>query len=476
MKQTSEKKTRQKMPKQLRYSRFFLRKMIPCLLVGGIVAGVRTKLFWQKYDYFDIDGAAWIRRYDINFTPDNWGCVQAEDLMNESGIPDMLRSLSTIKDFSTDAPASEQDIAVMLIRPDTGEYYISEPLVTLTAHGLYNDRAEKKYLATPEESERIAEALRDHYDAHYLRYQFLKLLDCSALTDHCYTLHRWIDDSLGYGVPLHAYVGDGKCTDLTVGIGTGFRILAGEIKEVLPRGTEPAGDWRPVANLNYREENGTYISQMNSDYPDTDTESLDRFFISGHPTDGPSGELMREVAAYLDKWMPDRLREYNELKAVIEDKSSTKRYEYYRKAYDQAIENVKTDEQLAAEGYENDNPHTLDKISVPTPEKQLETLIHDIGMMPKEAAMNSESAFGRYGSSSNKHLRCYTDTKRVTLNGETYYLFAALSADAGKAVQPYALAYALQSAVAAILTALLTALAACLSARRKYRKSQKRTD
>ncbi|MBR5723312.1 MAG: hypothetical protein IKX57_06745 [Oscillospiraceae bacterium] len=463
MKQTSEKKTRQKMPKQLRYSRFFLRKMIPCLLVGGIVAGVRTNRFYQKFDDYDTDCDTWDLRYHINITPDDWGCVQAEDRMNGRGIPDMLRHLSTMKDFSTDAPASEQDIAVMLIRPDTGEYYISEPAVTLSAHMVYDNSIDKKYLATPEEAERFAEAYRDHYDAHYLRYRFLELLDCSALAEHCFTLHKWIENRIAYGVPLHAYVRDSEFTDMTVGFRTGYKVLTGEITEVLPGGTDPGGDWRLVENLRYAEENGS----------DSDTETLDGFTISGHPTDGPSGELMREVAAYLDKWLPDRLREYNEIKAVLDDKSGAKRYEYYREAYDKAIEDVRTDEQLAAEGYENDDPHTLDKINVPTPEKQLEILIHDIGLMPEKAAMNSKSAFGRYGSKDQPNLRCYTDTKRVTLNGDTYYLFAALSADIGKAMKPYALAYAVQSAIAAILAALLFALPDCLSARRKYKKSMK---
>ncbi len=257
MKKTSEKKTRQKMPKQLRYSRFFLRKMIPCLLAGGIIAGVRTNHFRQKSDDFDTDCDTWDIRYHINFTPDNWGRVEAEDRMNEHGIPDMLRHLSTMKDFSTDAPASEQDIAVMLLRPDTGEYYISEPAVTLSAHNSNGGRADKEYLATPEEAERIAETYRDHYDAHYLRYRFLDLLDCSAAADLCFPFHKWINNRIEYGVPLHAYVRDGEFTDMTVGFRSGDKILTEEITEMLPSGTEPADDWRLVENLGYTEENGS---------------------------------------------------------------------------------------------------------------------------------------------------------------------------------------------------------------------------
>lgn len=147
------KQNRQKKPKSLRFSRYFLRTLIPCLLVASVFAAYAFNSFSEStYGLPSFDEFYYIKNFYLNESDNS-----NQDWSNWS----KKYSLSLCRTDLTDAEFAEQygvdrmtlilsrmvsnemypdlqfrtECNAMLLDPDTGEFILAQPLLSITAKG-----------------------------------------------------------------------------------------------------------------------------------------------------------------------------------------------------------------------------------------------------------------------------------------------------------------------------------------------------
>ena len=144
------KQNRQKKPKALRFSRYFLRTLIPCLLVAGVFAAYAFNSFsestygtpsFDEFDYIknyylnesDNSNQDWTKKYSLSLCRTD---LTDAEFAEQYGVDRMTLILSRMVSnemypdlqFRTECNA-------MLLDPDTGEFFLAQPLLSITAKG-----------------------------------------------------------------------------------------------------------------------------------------------------------------------------------------------------------------------------------------------------------------------------------------------------------------------------------------------------
>lgn len=164
--------TRQKKPKSLRFSRFFLRSLIPCLLAAGVFAAYRLRSFGKEHErdtknllqnfteQYITDEAEWENL--VHFRED----LTDAEFEEQYGIGRLSFLLTMMTKSDIPISCSECEKTALLLDPETGEWHFPVPAVMLVGRGgpeYSQDGKRSIFLSEPEETEQIIRAYRDYY-------------------------------------------------------------------------------------------------------------------------------------------------------------------------------------------------------------------------------------------------------------------------------------------------------------------------
>ena len=459
MKQTNEKKIRQKMPKKLRYSRFFLRRLPLAAAAAAACDAVFFGFRWQAEKQNDCK-TRWDQICAEYFTEQElapgYSVSDADFALRSYGMDGMLARLTTCMDFETLEHDAFTEISVMMTDTETGEYTISAPVAFTTVQDA-EDGQEQLLYAGQAESEKIAEALMKADRKHYLCDYFGAKIyhDCilNAVED---TTGLLGDRTVLSTVPLNAYVSGDRFCSAEYGSMTGGRIRSTQRSDT----AQPEG-WQPVTNPYYVQKGGSYIRDPESFYAWTDSNAGQPYFsgflrFHGCPAGTRSGKAVRQVADLMSKKLPPFLKNYQDQKKLS---------------------------------------GTGDGESVYTPEEQAASIFRDIWSMPGSCCTElTDSPFSEAvnglrtysegdalfqkddcpGEYTENGVRYYADTRTVQLDGKTYSLFVCMTREPLKKCLLQTALFSIQPLLCAIVLALLWALVSYLRARRRYEMEEYR--
>ena len=461
MKKAKETTIRKKLPKKLRFSRFFLRRTLPFLLAAAVI-DVRALINLRKNTICGEtdNGQWWAERVDYYFTPQNGESEsEAETIVKKNGIPELVSRLTNSMVPSSGVPSPYSEMSVMLVRPEKFEYVISGPLVTLLT-GRYESGQENQimqhYLALPEEAEQIETEMIAYGKKHILGTYFVN----NASSDPIISVLESVSEKLNLGKvirfkgpafeshePLQAYLNDKDETFCGLKYAW-VNDHADTSRLVYSHDAAPDAGSRLLTNQFYNEQkNGQYRynrearDQFFSERPADGTEFINSFLPLGYPANCRAGNHMREIAAYMDDSMPSFKERAQTLKTIIEDESGTLRSNYDRGDYEEPAVNGRGDDVQ------------LSETELPSPEERLETIYSRIGHLPEET-------HDLFGVNYDPPVRAfctydYCRTNQVKLNGETCYLFLYTFSDNLMCALPHLVFMNLQILILAVLIALI---------------------
>ena len=226
---------RQKKPKSLRFSRFFLRSLIPCLLAAGFFSAYRLRSFGEEHEddtknllqsfteQYITDEAEWENL--VHFRED----LTDAEFEEQYGIGRLSFLLTMMTKSNISFSCSECEKTALLLDPETGEWYFPVPAVMLIGRGgpEYSQDGKKSiFLSEPEETEQIIRAYRDYYASkrpveqyeYYFEYVLEEILPFGGIGSKLGgKLSEWLGTHYEPEIPEteSAYVKGHQCRGLT---------------------------------------------------------------------------------------------------------------------------------------------------------------------------------------------------------------------------------------------------------------------
>lgn len=483
MKRKSEKQNRIKLPKKLRFSGFFRRRLLLFLLAAAVI-DVRAfiNIGHSQRIAQTSEQKWWDKRVDSYFTAEEGSTeTKADEIVRKFGIPHLVSRLTNSLGFASNVPTPYSECSVMLVQPERFEYYISGAQVALMTMEKQADQEEGKsrhYFAEQEEAEKIVSETVAYSREHLFSTHFREYCDIDPVMGGLFSVvaDRLIQDNhfplkgpAFEGMePLQAYVNekDETCCGIKYAWTNEY---TNRCCQVYTHDAEPEGGWELRSNLFYMEqENGQYVfdAEAHKRYVDGDqpvgAEYLRYLAIYGYPADCYAGSRMREIAAHMDGNMSGFRAREQELKEIISDQSGKKRYDYYHDAYASQLQSMK-------DGW-SDTP--LSEAEIPSPEEELAALYRRVGEQP-------ERMHNLYRSDDTPLLRVfgaseYYCTTPVVLNGEQCYLFLYEYEDNLMLELPHLVFMNMQMLILAVLASLLWGWISYLRKSRKYEMEEYR--
>ena len=305
---------RQKKPKSLRFSRFFLRSLIPCMLVAGIFSAYRLRSFGEEHER---DTQNLLQSFTEQYITDEteWEHLESfrDDLTDaefeeQYGIGRLSFLLTMMTKSNVSIINSECEKTALLLDPETGEWHFPVPAVMLIGRGgpEYSQEGKRSiFLSEPEETEQIIRAYRDYYISkrpveqyeYYFAYTLEEILPFGGIGNRLGgKIAKWIGEHYGAELPEteSAYVKGHQCRGLTWQIPGG---PSGSSDLSLP------APWKLlVPNKKMSEEDQELIEQsMNGEIdPAAAPECLfmsGYFSVYGLPSDALTSRASREIVA-----------------------------------------------------------------------------------------------------------------------------------------------------------------------------------
>ena len=490
MKQTKETKIRQKMPKRLRFSRLFLRRMLPFLLAAAVI-DIRALLNLRN-NIVAIDenkGSEWLTECIERYFEKEDGASESEadQLVKDHGFPYLVSHVATLRGLNG-VPSTDSEISAMLVRPKKFEYYISGALVEMLTKECLQDNAEitsRIYTAVPEEAEQIesdawAYGKKHVFGSYY--YEMTTGIDADPIIAVFQKIHRALNLSkyihfngpaFEMPKPLQAYVNqEGKTF-------CGLRYAwvnyyADRSRLVYSYDTAPDGDRKLISNPVYHEQkNGQYLLDRDAYYhynvleTAAMEESPAHIYFWGFPADCTTGKYMRELGGQMEDFFPDLKEIEQTLKEIIADESGTMRDRYYRGDYEEQINS------LRIWGYLREPSET----ETPTPEEMLERLYGKIGELPltiyiSQQILEAKNAYRQQMRSF--AVDPYYFSQKVEVNGETCYLFVCGYDNNLKRALPHLVFMNLQILILALLVSLIWGSIVYLRKKHQYEMDEYR--
>ena len=487
MKQTKETKIRQKMPKRLRFSRLFLRRMLPFLLAAAVI-DIRALLNLRN-NIVAIDETNtsewWTERIERYFEKEDGASEsEADHLVKDYGFPYLVSRLANYAEPYTGVPSTTSEISVMLVRPEKFEYYISGAQVTLITHSREQDAAELKpqtYDAVQEEAEQIESDALIYGKKHIFGAYFSEMTTGSrpdpiiavfekvSSTLHLNQYIHFNGPAFESKEPIQAYIN----TEDQTFCGLKYAWVnehSDRSRLVYTYDTAPGEDWKQISTPLYIEQkNGQYLYDRDARdrYYGTDSlpmaESPYGLIFFGYPANCLTGNHMREIGESMEHAFPEFKECEQTLKEINADESGTMRDRYYRGDYEKQLYSLKH--------WGFSISMYSDETETPTPEEMLETLYKSVGRLPEHEYIFNYSFGLQMRSYATKPFYC---TNPVKLNGETCYLFVCGYDNNLKRALPHLVFMNLQILILALLVSLIWGTIAYLRKMRQYEMDEYR--
>ena len=473
------KKQRQSRPKRLRFSRFFLRRLIPCLLAAGTVCIIRIRSsykYWEDFDKYakeDLEDKLDIFDEEGYFF-DAEGHTWADEIMQSGGLPAVLRNLTNQHNMLSELPFQPyKDISAMLIQPDTGKYVISEPQVRLYAceYGENGETQNRAYTADTAQSEQISDELLAYAQQHSFRFGFWTQFFGKSYLFYALTEFEPFEMLIGryypYMFATHAYVNG----DQLAGVEYGWNRNIKQLHDITFFGNVPSGEWQEITNHNFYRIGDTYYRDKANWYKDRapGVTDLNSIYFSGYPANCPSGQLMRRSADQISGSWAMYQKQVAHYQEIIDDPTGKLRQKYYREQFDLIVMQMQDEDETKRRG---EQVYSEVQAKVPSPEEKIEELNKEWISKPRGIVWNTLN-YDTFGYEPSRY-QFYIDSREVTLKGKNYILLSAQSVDVKNTVRPGNIIESFQAFLAAVLLALLWATIARLKALRKYEKDEYR--
>ena len=302
MKKKASGKIRLKLPKKKRFGRFFLRRLLICMLAAMCIGAAAMQSRYRKNaeEFDDRCQESWTRKLE-SLTSDEGekekGKTKAERIIEARDAQYLVNALATgsvgLFGFTPDPFI---DCAAVLIHSQKLEYFISEPMVGTYLYTYGNTRhpklKEQIYLE-PEMSEQILGDLLEVSRASNSRQWASLLLDY-------FGLYRFMDQC----APLREYLRNTYYDDIMLRISAdaenrvrkavvGLMNADGEIFRVFSYGTEEAGECTEYTSDDYVLKDGAYQETDASKPPEGDY--LSGMFCIGYPSASKCGRFVRDL-------------------------------------------------------------------------------------------------------------------------------------------------------------------------------------
>ena len=484
MKKAKETKIRRKMPQHLRFSKFFLRRMLPFLL-AAVVIDIRALLNLRK-NIVAIDenntSGWWADRVNYYFEPeDGTSESEAEYLVKSYGFPYMVSHVATDRSLNG-VPSTDSEISVMLVRPEKFEYYISGAQVNMLTQERVQDNAEinrQLYTAVPEEAEQIESDAWAYGKKHIFGSYFSEMTtgsDADPIIAAFQKMSRALNPDRYMNGPafemptaLQAYVNTEDHTFCGLRY-TWANLCTDRSRLVYSYDTVPDGDWKLISNPLYIEQkNGKYLYDKDAyeRYNGIESVAMEEnpfyIFFWGFPADCITGNHMREIGESMEHAFPEFKECEQTLKEIIADESGALRELYDQGAYEEQLYSLKH--------WGFSISMYSDETETPTPEDMLETLYKTVGELPEHEYIFDYS-FGLQMRS--YAIKPFYYTTPVKLNGETCYLFVCGYDNNLKRALPHLVFMNLQILILALLVSLIWGAIAYLRKMRQYEMDEYR--
>ena len=464
--------SRNKAPQQMRFSRFFFRRLLVLTLVCTIfdAAFLQTK-YMQETEQSCSE--IWHDQCEYFFTPFYGDQSEADRIAEKDSIPVLLQRISQASVEVESEIDLYTDVSVMLMDTATGEYTVSQPSVILRSKNIIGTDEEIERYTEPEESEEIAEELLRNYRKNYAMKQIYEAANDDKLLEHSDLIRNFLYSYSRFDyMPLHAYVHGDSFRGLEYGV-----FVNGKLRSVYHRETSAPAEWSSLLRDMYIPQGDSYVYDNSLDtdleYRQTHEEYLTGMYLLGRPANTRSGNAMQQVAALVDSEMPALLQSYRSSAESQDDNSQTQEIEYHIMEQD-ALENgwplqkLRPDQQFKLIwslpgiccGKLKDSPFSKATDKRFTYANDLNDDIY-IQIIPQ-------------GSYTEKLVQYYANAREVQINGKGYSLFVCMSREPLKKCIPLTVAFGIQLLSIAILLSLLWALVSYLRARRRYEMDEYR--
>ena len=310
------------LPKNKRFHRVFSVRLAWCMLAGMIGSVVLFQADYKKDSklFTSEMQSNWEKTITELSAVKKNGSTVGDDLVRRTGVQHFTNSLQlTMRDHSDIYKYADYlDNAVILMRSDDTEYYISENEVIFLIRN--SDSEIETFYANPELTEQIAASYQK--DSRFIN-AMQTILSRTWLYEHT-GLREQIDKSASYrSTPFYiALEGDRVCK-AEIGWQNENRV----IRDLRTFGTNPSDECTEYRNSSFKQTSDGY------QYIDTNpAENLPYLFsmgLNGTAPDSDSYQIVHKIAADLESF--DEIKEEAaELEEIIADTSGKKREAYLR--------------------------------------------------------------------------------------------------------------------------------------------------
>ncbi len=440
-----EKHGRQKKQKPLRFSGFFLRRLMPFLLLAAFFFTASVIKDYHTADNFSFTGeltdqSGWLS-YSTLLLEDS----RIWELKESEWIPGILQELSY-----PNAVQSYTDFSLLAFRPETAEITFSKP--TARIHVVYTDNKGEfdtsvYYSSSDAEAEKLAKDMQAYSDAHRLRLSLISRAQNDRLFGRNAIGDFWDRFSLD-AVPLRAQIDLLKFTALEYAwLGS-----SGEVRSSVE--TAPKSTGRKAVNYPFKIENGRAYRDKSAGTWDMPANAiyLNYFTVYGSPSDCKAAAITQEAA--------DRMGVYRKLlsdtRQVIEDiaqdETGTALEQYYKNEKKEARYRT-----ILNGGTES---------SVPSPAEKLEQLTERSLYGAEDEAHEIIQELEK--DPENRWIRYYTTTRCFTLPDDTRFsVLAVQTLDMRKYLLSGIIFYFIKYLILALIPALIWTILFYPRARRR---------
>lgn len=445
MTKAKETTIRKKLPKKLRFSGFFLRRLMPFLLLAAFFFTTSVIKDYHTADNFSFTGeltdqSGWLS-YSALLLEDSsiW------ELKESEWIPGILRKLS-----QPNVIQSYTDLALMAFQPETCEITCSKP-----AAGIRVDYTENKgdsftadyYYASDAEAEKLMQDMQTYSDAHHLRFSLFQRAAQDRIFGYPGLDFDW-EWFFPRAVPLRAQI------KLHQFKGLEYAWLGSSGEVLSSAETIPADFGSTAVNPLYKIENGRASRDKSRAAWDLPANAiiLNGLTVYGSPSDCRAAAITQEAA--------DRMGVYRKLlsdtRQVIEDiaqdETGTALEQYYKKEKKEARYRT-----ILNGGKESSVPSPAEKLEQLT-ERSLYGAEDEAHEIIKELEKDPE----------NRWIRYYTTTQCFTLPDDTRFsVLAVQTLDMRKYLLSGIIFYFIKYLILALIPALIWTILFYPKARRR---------
>ena len=437
-----EKHGRQKKQKPLRLSGFFLRRLMPFLLLTAFFFTASVIKDYHAADNFSFTGELTDQSGWLSYNALRLEDSRIWELKESEWIPGILRELS-----QPNAVQSYTDISLLAFRPETAEITFSKP--TARIHVIYRDNngefvTSVNYNSSDAEAEKLVKDMQAYSDAHRLRLSLISRAQNDRLFGSNVIGDFWDRFSL-HAVPLRAQIDLLKFTALEYAwLGS-----SGEVRSSVEAAPKSPG--RKAVNYFYKIENGRAFRDKSVgtwDIP-ANTIYLNYFTVYGSPSDCRAAAITQEAADRMGIYLKELSETHALIEALAQDETGSVREAYYEKAKAEAKQR-------------GESPG-----SVPTPENKLIQLTEKSLYGAEQAAQEIIQELEK--DPENRWIRYYTATQCFTLPDDTRLsVLAVQTLDMRKYLLSGIIFYFIKYLILALIPALIWTILFYPKARRRY--------